>query len=115
VVVCVVFNPFTYDAQIIYVSDTIINALTYAREIAKKLLEKEKFKGYKVICKVPNYSTNGVPTYVLFRLKGKLGIPIAVGDDVKRLFEVSPYVKVIVVPAITTAVKTPEEALALLA
>jgi len=47
VVVCVVFNPFTYDAQIIYVSDTIINALTYAREIAKKLLEKEKFKGYK--------------------------------------------------------------------
>jgi len=54
VVVCVVFNPFTYDAQIIYVSDTIINAITYAREIAKRLLEKEKFKGYKAICKVPN-------------------------------------------------------------
>ncbi len=57
-VVCVVFNPFTYDAQIIYVSDTIINAVMYAREIAKRLLEKEKFKGYKAICKVPNYSTN---------------------------------------------------------
>jgi len=115
VVVCVVFNPFTYDAQIIYVYETIMNALTYAREIAKKLLEKEKFKGYKAICKVPNYSTNNIPTYVLFRIKGKIGIPIAVGDDVKRLFEVSPYVKVIVVPALTTAVKTPEEALALLA
>jgi len=57
-VVCVVFNPFTYDAQIIYVSDTIINAIIYAREIAKRLLEKEKFKGYKAICKVPNYSVN---------------------------------------------------------
>jgi len=97
------------------VSDTIINALTYAREIAKRLLEKEKFKGYKAICKVPNYSTNNIPTYALFRIKGKIGIPIAVGDDVKRLFEVSPYAKVIVVPALTTAVKTPEEALALLA
>jgi len=64
---------------------------------------------------VPNYSTNNVPTYVLFRIKGKIGIPVAVGDDVKRLFEVSPYVKVIVVPALTTAIKTPEEALALLA
>jgi len=114
-VVCVVFNPFTYDAQIIYVSDTIINAMIYAREIAKKLLEKEKFKGYKAICKVPNYSVNNTPTYVLFRIKGKIGIPVAVGDDVKRLFEVSPYVKVIVVPALTTAIKTPEEALALLA
>jgi len=92
-----------------------MNALTYAREIAKKVLEKEKFKGYKAICKVPNYSTNNTPTYVLFRIKGNIGIPIAVGDDVKRLFKVSPYIKSIVAPAITTAVKTPEEALALLA
>jgi len=115
VVVCVVFNPFTYDAQIIYVSDTIINAIIYAREIAKRLLEKEKFKGYKAICKVPNYSVNNTPTYVLFRIKGKIGIPVAVGDDVKRLFEVSPYIKSIVVPALTTAIRTPEEALALLA
>jgi hypothetical protein len=114
-VVCVVFNPFTYDAQIIYVHDAIINTLTYAREIAKKVLEKEKFKGYKAICKVPNYSVNNIPTYVLFRIKGKIGIPVAVGDDVKRLFEVSPYVKVIVVPALTTAIRTPEEAIALLA
>ena len=68
-VVCVVFNPFTYDAQIIYVHDKIMNALTYAREIAKRLLEKEKFKGYKAICKVPNYSTNNIPTYVLFLLR----------------------------------------------
>jgi hypothetical protein len=97
------------------VSDTIINAVMYAREIAKRLLEKEKFKGYKAICKVPNYSTNGVPTYVLLRLKNMVGIPIAVGDDVKRLFEVSPYIKSIVVPALTTAVKTYEEAMALLA
>jgi len=52
---------------------------------------------------------------VLLRLKNKIGIPVAVGDDVKRLFEVSPYVKVIVVPALTTAIRTPEEALALLA
>ena len=114
-VVCVVFNPFTYDVQIIYVSDTIMNALTYAREIAKKLLEKEKFKRYKAICKVPNYSINNIPTYVLFRLRNMVGIPVAVGDDVKRLFEVSPYIKSVVVPALTTAVKTPEEALALLA
>jgi hypothetical protein len=114
-VVCVVFNPFTYDAQIIYVSDVIVNSRMYAREIAKRLLEKEKFKGYKAICKVPNYSTNNIPTYVLFRIKGKIGIPVAVGDDVKRLFEVSPYIKSIVVPALTTAVRTPEEAIALLA
>jgi hypothetical protein len=114
-VVCVVFNPFTYDAHIIYVSDTIINAKIYAREIAKKLLEKEKYKGYKAICNIPNYSTNNIPLYVLLRLKGKLGIPIAVGDDVKRLFEISPYIKSLVVPALTTAVKTPEEAMALLA
>jgi len=114
-VVCIIFNPFTFDAHIVYVSDTIINSTMYAREISKKLLGYDKYKGYRVTCKVPNYSTNGVPTYVLFRLRNMVGIPIAVGDDVKRLFEVSPYAKVIVVPALTTAVKTPEEALALLA
>jgi hypothetical protein len=112
---CVVFNPFTYDAHIIYVSDTIINATIYARAIAEKVMKHDKYKGYKAICKVPNYSVKETPTYVLFRLKGKVAVPVAVGDDVKRLFEVSPYIKAIVVPALTTAVKTPEEAIALLA
>jgi len=114
-VVCIIFNPFTFDAHIVYVSDTIINATMYAREISKKLLGYDKYKGYRVACKVPNYSVNNIPTYVLFRLKGMMGIPIAVGDDVKRLFEVSPFNKVIVIPALTTAVRTPEEAIALLA
>jgi len=113
-VVCVIFNPYLYNAHIIYVYDAIVNAVTYARGIAKKLLKYDKYKGYKVICNVPNYSINGIPTYVLFKLKYGLAIPVAVGDDVKRLFEVSPYAKSIVVPALTTAVKTPEEALALL-
>jgi len=113
-VVCVVFNPFTYDAHIIYVSDAVVNAVTYARGITEKVMKHDKYRGYKAICKVPNYSTNGIPTYVLFRLKRKVAVPIAVGDDVKRLFEVSPYAKSIVVPALTTAVKSPEEALAIL-
>jgi len=113
-VVCVVFNPFLYNAHIIYVSDTIINATSYAKELTKKVMKWDKYKGYKAVCKVPNYSVNNIPTYVLFRLKGKVAVPIAVGDDIKRLFEVSPYAKSIVVPALTTAVRTPEEAIALL-
>jgi len=114
-VVCIIFNPFTFDAHIVYVSDTIVNSTMYAREISKKLLGYDKYKGYRVTCKVPNYSVNNIPTYVLFRIKGNIGIPVAVGDDVKRLFEISPYIKSVVVPALTTAVKTPEEAIALLA
>jgi len=40
----------------------MINATSYAREIAKKLLGNDKYKGYKVMCKVPNYSVNNVTT-----------------------------------------------------
>jgi len=116
-VVCVIYNPYNGMSNIIRVSDDLPNASVYAKQIANKIAErvkKEEHTNVKVKCGIPDYSTSGKPIYTLYRHIGNIFIPIAVGDDIKRLFEVTPYSKSIGIPSLTTMVDTLEELLSLI-
>ncbi len=116
-VICVIYNPYNGMSNIIRVSDALPNASVYAKQIANKIAEqvrKSEHTNVKVKCDVPDYSTSDKPIYTLYRHVNSVFIPVAVGDDIKRLFEVTPYSKSIVIPSLTTIVNTLEELLSLI-
>lgn len=114
--VCVVYNPNDGSSRIIKVSDNIPNATAYARQMSQKIvnrIRKNKQQMAKVMCDVPDYSVYDKPLYVLYRIIKGVFSPVAVGDDVKRLFDVSPYSKSVVMPGLVATVNTIEELLSL--
>jgi len=116
-VVCVIYNPYNGMSNIIRVSDFLPNASVFAKQIANKIAEqmrRDEHASVKVKCDVPDYSTSNKPIYTLYKHIGNVFIPLAVGDDVKRLFDVTPYSNSVVIPALTTIVNTLEELLSLI-
>lgn len=114
-VVCVIYSPASGNATILKVSDTIPNVQIYSRELAKKIASSMRGKGIVIVkCGVPDYSVYQKPLYVLYTMVNNFFKAVAVGDDAKRLIEVSPSAKPIVMSAVSYVVNDLNELLALM-